>query len=426
MRKEQVYNMKKLIRFEFMKVYKKKSFLCAVVLMAVMLVIVPCLTINENNWINEDGSEITGMKAIRAKKDSLENYSCDLTIEKLQSVIANYQCAYADPDSFVKEDGTVSSWINNTAYAKYIQSDSEIKFLIDMAFTPKGESYDYYAVGNLALSDAEKFYEKRLGKVEEYLNMDYSYGNYSESDKEYFISKNKEITTPFHYEYNTGWNKLLGISYISLMVIAMVVCITLAPVFSTEYQTGADAILLSTKYGRSKLIVAKIISSFMLTTVIYILGMFILTTATFIIYGSGGAECSLQILNFLAPANVNLLQTYLYVLLAGYFMCLFMQGITLLLSAKMPSPFPVIICAMVFFFVPSFLSYSRSSRIYNNILNLMPAKMAAAYTALTKYEVFHIFGLKISYPLMLILTALFVSTITLPFSYRAFHKRQTA
>lgn len=418
--------MKKLIRFEFMKVYKKKSFLCAIVLMMVMLVIVPCLTISENNWIDEDGSEITGMEAIRAKRDALDNSSCDITTEKIQSVIANYQSAYADPNSFVKEDGTMGAWINNEAYAKYIQSDSEIKYLIDMAFTPAGGTYDYYAMGNLTPEDAENFYENRMGKVEEYLNMDYSYGNYSETDKEYFIAQNEKITTPFHYEYNTGWNKLLGISYVSLMIIALVVCITLAPIFSSEYQTGADAILLSTKYGRSKLIIAKIVSSFLLTSMIYVLGMFILTVITFLIYGSGGATCSLQVLNFLAPANVNLLQTYLYVLLTGYFMCLFMQGITLLLSAKMSSPFPVIICTMVFFFVPTFMSYSRSSRLYNNILNLLPAKMAAAYTALTKYEVFHIFGLKIPYPVMLILVALLVSVITLPFAYKAFHKHQVA
>ena len=81
--------MKKLIRFEFTKVFKKKSFLCAVVLMMVMLVIVPCLTISENNWINEDGSETTGMAAIRAKRDALKDSSCDLTAERLQSVIIN-------------------------------------------------------------------------------------------------------------------------------------------------------------------------------------------------------------------------------------------------------------------------------------------------------------------------------------------------
>ena len=418
--------MKKLIRFEFIKVFKKKSFLCSVVLMMVMLVIVPCLTISENNWINEDGSEITGMGAIRAKRNSFKESSCDLTAERLQSVIINYQTAYADPANFTQADGTAGSWINNAAYAKYIQSDSDIKFLIDAAFTPEGESYDYYAMGSMDPADAGKFYENRLGKVLEYLNMDYSYGNYSEADKEYFMARNEKITTPFHYEYNTGWNKLLSISYVSLMVIALVVCITLAPIFSSEYQTGADAILLSTRYGRSKLITAKIVSSFLLTSVIYVSGFFILTIVTFLIYGSGGAACSLQVLNFLAPTDVNLLQAYLYVLLAGYFMCLFMQGITLLLSAKMPSPFPVIICTMVFFIVPSFMSYSRSSRTYNNILNLMPAKIAAAYTALTRYEVFHIFGLKIPYPVMLILVALLVSVITLPFAYRAFHKHQVA
>ena len=418
--------MKKLIRFEFLKVFKKKSFLCAVVLMMVMLVIVPCLTINENNWINEDGSEITGMAAIRAKRDSFKDSACDLTAERLQSVIINYQSAYSDPSSFIQANGTTGSWINNAAYAKYIQPDSEIKFLIDMAFTPEGQTYDYDAIRSINPADAVNFYENRMGKVGEYLNMDYSYGNYSEADKEYFIAGNEKVTTPFHYGYNTGWNKLLGISYVSLMVIALVVCITLAPMFSSEYQTGADAILLSTRYGRSKLITAKIVSSFLLTSVIYVSGIFILTLVTFLIYGSGGAGCSLQILNFLAPTDVNLLQAYLYVLLAGYFMCLFMQGVTLLLSAKMPSPFPVIICTMIFFFVPSFMSYSRSSRTYNNILNLMPAKMATAYTALTKYEVFHIFGLMISYPVMLILVALLVSVITLPFAYRAFHKHQVA
>ena len=418
--------MKKLIRFEFMKVYKKKSFLCATMLMMAALIIFPCLTISENNWIREDGTEMTGMEAILAKRDALKNASGSLTAEKLQSVIANYQSAYSDPASFIQDDGTVTAWVNNAAYAKYIQPDSDIKFLIDMAFTPKGETYDYYAMGSLTLSEAGNFYAKRMEKVEEYLNMDFSYGNYSESDKEYFIEKNENLTTPFYYAYNSGWNKLLGISHVSLMVIALVVCITLAPIFSSEYQTGADAILLSTKYGGNQLITAKIIASFMLTGMIYGLGILVLTIVTLLIYGGSGWKCSLQVLNFLAPADINLLQTYLYVLLAGYFMCLFMQGITLLLSAKMASPFPVIICAMVFYFVPSFLPYSRSSRTYNNILNLLPAKMAAAYTALTKYEVFHVLGLKISYPVMLILVALIVAAVTLPFAYRGFHKHQVA
>lgn len=418
--------MKKLIYFEFLKVFKKKSFHYAVVLMMIVLVIVPCLTIGENDWIKEDGSEITGIEAIRAKREVLENSPCDLTAEKLQSVIINYQNAYSDPTSFIKSDGTMGSWINNAAYAKYIQTDSEIKYLIDRAFTPAGGTYDYYAMGSMNPADAENFYENRMKKVEEYLNQDYTYGNYSEADKKYFIARNEKIVTPFHYAYNTGWNKLLNISYVSLMVIALVVCITLAPIFSSEYQTGADAILLSTKYGRSKLIVAKIVSSFLLTSIIYVLGMFILTFVTFLIYGSEGADCSLQVLNFLAPANLNLLQVYLYVLLAGYFMCLFMQGITLPLSAKMSSPFPVIICTLVFFFAPLLMSYSKSSRTFNSILDLMPAKMAAAYTALTKYEVFHIFGLKISYSVMVILVALFVSVITLPLAYKAFHKHQVA
>ena len=418
--------MNKLIHFEFVKAFKKKSFLYAVILMIILMIALPCITIHENQWVTENGVEITGLSAIRAKKKALADVSCDLTAERLGTVITNYQSAYADPSSFYKSDGTPISWINNTSYAKYIQNDSEIKFLIDLAFTLAGGSYDYYAMNNMSASDAERFYVNRMNKVREYLDRDYTYGNYSDKDKEYFIAKNEKIKTPFHYSYNEGWKKILPISYFALVIIAMVVSITLAPMFSSEYQTGADAILLSTKYGRSKLIIAKIASSFLLTSFIYCIGMLVLTIATLFIYGGKGAGCSLQVTNFLAPANVSLFGAYLYVLFAGYCMCLLMQGITLLLSAKMQSPFSVIICTMLFFFAPMFISYSKTSRRFNKLLDLTPVKMAAANTALTKYEVYHILFFKVHYSTMIIIVALLIAILPLPLAYKAFHKHQVA
>ena len=48
-----------------------------------------------------------------------------------------------------------------------------------------------------------------------------------------------------------------------LMFAIVAVCIVLAPVFSGEYQAGTDAVILSGKYGKTKLTTAKIMASYL-------------------------------------------------------------------------------------------------------------------------------------------------------------------
>lgn len=417
--------MKKLIYFEFIKAYKRKSFLCAALLMLSAMILIPCSTIRENYWVREDGVSVSGFAAIHAQREVQRKTAGDLTGEIIKKAIQSYQTAYGNPEHFIS-DGMGGTYLGSVAYGKYIQPYEQINNLLRSAYAPKGETSDFYAMDKLKIGDANAFYDRRMEKVEEYLNMNYSYGNYSASDKEYFIAQNEALDTPFRIGYCEGWEKLLSVSTISMMVIVLAICICLAPVFSSEYQTGADAILLCTKYGKNKLIIAKILSSFLLSSGIYWVGMLTLTAVTFFIYGPGGGNCSLQALNLLAPSNVTLLDSFLYVLLTGYFMCLLMQGLTLLLSAKLSSPFPVIIITLVLYFVPSFVSYSKSSRLFNNLLNLFPVKMASAYTALAKYELYPVLFLKIPYSVMMILVAGAVTVGTLPFAYRCFRRHQVA
>lgn len=54
--------------------------------------------------------------------------------------------------------------------------------MISFAFNPSGE-YGYDIIDRLKPSDAKAFYQKRMEKVNQYLNDDYSYGNYSAEEK---------------------------------------------------------------------------------------------------------------------------------------------------------------------------------------------------------------------------------------------------
>ena len=100
------------------------------------------------------------------------------------------------------------------------------------------------------------------------------------------------------------------------------------------------------------------------------------------------------------------------------------MAVTLLLSAKMKSPFPVIICSALLLFGPSFLPYSKSGRLYNNLINLLPDKLMNGYSAFTHYAVYHIFGKPITAPYVMAATAIIVTMAVLPFAYLGFKRHQ--
>lgn len=64
----------------------------------------------------------------------------------------------------------------------------------------------------------------------------------------------------FQYGYYVGWEIIIS-AFELLMFAVLAVCIVIAPVFSGEYQAGTDAVILSGKYGKTRLITAKILAA---------------------------------------------------------------------------------------------------------------------------------------------------------------------
>lgn len=65
----------------------------------------------------------------------------------------------------------------------------------------------------------------------------------------------------------------------------LAVCIVVAPVFSGEYQAGTDAVILSAKYGKTKLTTAKIAASFLFGTAASILHILVACGLTLAAFG---------------------------------------------------------------------------------------------------------------------------------------------
>ena len=209
-----------------------------------------------------------------------------------------------------------------------------------------------------------------------------------------------------------------------LMFAILAVCIVLAPVFSGEYQVGTDAVILSGKYGKTKLTTAKIIASYLfglLAFTIHILVAFGLPLAAF---GVDGWNLPMQIAGTTIPYPFTFLQGILVNLGVIYFVLFAMIGLTLLLSSKMKSPYLVLIVLVPVLFIPMFLSANGTTGTYNLTLFLLPY-----------YAIQPQFGSYISYQLGgLVLDAFSTRTILyaaltvclLPFARLGFKKHQVA
>lgn len=71
-----------------------------------------------------------------------------------------------------------------------------------------------------------------------------------------------KIKVPLQYGYFEGGEIIM--SSFGLLVFAILsICIAVAPVFCGEYQAGTDAVVLAGRFGKTKLITAKITASFL-------------------------------------------------------------------------------------------------------------------------------------------------------------------
>lgn len=179
--------------------------------------------------------------------------------------------------------------------------------------------------------------------------------------------------TPLQYGYYGGWEIIIN-SFELLMFALLAVCIVVAPVFSGEYQSGTDAVILSAKYGKTKLTTAKIAASFLFGTAAFILHILVAFVLPLAAFGIDGYDLPVQIANTAIPYPFTFLQAVLINIGIIYLVLLAMIGLTLMLSAKMKGPYFVLIILVPVLFIPMFLTPNGTTGAYNLTLFLFPYK----------------------------------------------------
>ncbi len=245
----------------------------------------------------------------------------------------------------------------------------------------------------------------------------------SAQQKEYWGNMSSKVETPLQYGYHEGWEIIMS-SFELLMFALLAVCIVIAPVFSGEYQAGTDAVILSGKYGKTKLVTAKIISSMLFGVLAFTLHVTVAFGLPLAAFGADGWNLPLQAAGLTIPYPFTFLQAALTNLGVIYLVLLAMIALTLLLSAKMKSPFLVLVILVPVLFLPLFLSPNGTAGAYNLVLFLLPYR--CAMPEIGKYVSYQIGGLVLDAFSMRAILYAALTAVMLPLARLGFQKHQVA
>lgn len=319
------------------------------ILMAVALLVTLifwCINVFGAYYYSNDGKSYHGLDAMEMRRIVAESAEGEWTSERIHDVFAqidevstnfgvavegetndNYEIVTGDNGAAASIAGYTSTFLRSIPQVFDVQYTSEI--------TPEM---------------AEQYYAQRKAYIEEAMTL-----NYGPAAAEAALRLDENTTEPFYYEFGFGTGSDIATSLpVSLFAVAIVCSIICAPVFASDYSTGADDIQRCARYGCKRLGKAKLLAAMTLSTVLYIICAAVFVALTLAVYGDDKTSAQLA-LDALVLGDLTMNDVLLLTLGAGLLSVLAMTAFTLWLSARMRSSVAVLAAALAVAMAPTFL-----------------------------------------------------------------------
>ncbi len=401
-----------LVQFEYKKALVKKGAILVMILGILLAGISVFGTIIGNEY-NQDGevqrSNYEGMMLDREYQLQLSGRALD----------ENLFLEAADAYAKIPLLNTSGRYTDTAEYEKYARRYSSIYSICRMVYNASSVRFDVEDFQSLSEDMAKSFYDIRRERMEQRI----MHTGMSEKAKADTIELDRQLQTPFIFEYADGYQRFLAIMYTTAMLGTGVITILFASIFSGEYDSGADELILSSRHGKRILIYAKIFVVFSFTAV-YIAFLTLLTyTECMLIYGAEGKNAAIQIFGMSFPYAMTVGQSVVIYCLSLLAACFLSLAITVFLSSVFKTPFWVIVVCSLLLIAPMFLNISEENALLFHINCLIPSNMMA-YECTVNLVQYEVFGQIIRPYVFQPLFALILTIVIVPFAYRRFQRHQ--
>lgn len=416
-----------LVRFELKKLLVRRTSLIACAGILVMLCGIMTLNIVQTKTASDTGEVLNGTAAIAYQKEKAASHEGVLSVERVQDEVAAYQeLAFSKVDP-----ADVSGLSDEAAYAlmKQAYDEEEFRAIYDTyysyLFSPwkEGALEPYQVAAQLDEGAADGFYEAIADKLQR--TLDDGMGGtwaYSDAERVYWTEKQDAVGEPLTYGYAGGWGDVLAcLGFFAFAMVA--VCVALTPVFAGEYQDRTDAVLLSSRYGRSKLVGAKIIAALVFATAYFALATLIIMGAALAFFGAEGGDLPVQVLSLGIPYDLTMAEATWTAVGIAYLMTLGFAALTLLLSSKLRSQLAIFVACAALIFLTGMVP-SGGNAVLLHALYLFPLNALVdqvLFNALVSYQagpfVVDLVGLLVG-------VCALVLVVCVPLAARAFRRHQ--
>lgn len=399
-----------MMRYEWKKIFERRLNVAAMLLGYLLIgICVYNYITQESCYDAATDSYIEGVEAYRMQEELAQSQTDVITEAYVTDLIRDIQSRGIDLES-------------DDAYTEIIRPLGDMFYFVSKNYTDmRSKNTDMDALDKVDVSEGAHFYEHRMEKITDYLNMDFSYGNYTEAEKAYWIAKAGRTNVPLRWGSKRVMNQV-GELLFAGFYLWFVVVICVSSVFSSEYESGAAYLLLTTKYGKDRLVRSKIGVAALFTVGYLTGGALLANVPVALLLGLPGADLPVQLWNPVIPYNMTIGQTCL-----GMFGLLLLIGSAIALalmccSAGLRSSLATLVIGVAFIIAPAFFPMSKKSGLWNHINYLFPVRAFNLEDVMGSYVTYAAGNVVISYTAMVVIVYAAVSAVALLLIRRMFVK----
>lgn len=361
-----------LIRYELKKMLSRRVSQVSIAAVLVLVAVIAFFYVTSQYALEpkEMGTEFEGTAAIAQIKANAEALAGPITDKKATEALREFK-EFVGPDGEVKEEYRMDRKPYGEKADEYWEFRAKNGSLMALLTSPwmQDNQMPVSAVATIDTTGTVDLYGQVRSKIVSELHANGAL-SYNDEERAFWSEKAQGVHTPIEYGYAGGWAEFLNLAQFLIFAMLAVV-ITCASVFNGEYRAKTDAILLSAKFGKSRLGRAKAAASVIAASAIYWVFTLVFLAIPLVFYGADGAGLPIQICNITCTYGISLSAAALICCLVGYLATLALLGIVLALSAKVDSPMGILAVGVALILIPIFVPTMTSS-IANHIIYLFP------------------------------------------------------
>ena len=366
----------RLLRVELKRILKTRLtliLLTAALMLSFVMAWLPT-TFSYNSYTDTTGKtvELKGLQSIAYEKELQADIAGTVTPEKVRQALENYQAClnkYGVESSYDLPDGVYGAEI--LPYAPLVHGIREAFANPNTGIAP--------GIRDINPEKVDDYYDVCGERITSLMKQEQKY---HPAAQQMAIRLYNQVEKPYLFFPGYSTNAMDYQILLALLVVLFCAVIA-APVFTSDYQTGADDIFRCTKYGKTKFAVVKVLSAFLICGTAYCLCAAIYILVSNSLWGWECTGTSMQMLySIINLPNMDIGQLQVFVAVSGLLSLLSVTGLTVFLSSRFKNIAACLSTALLFCILPVIVYMSLPEEIGIWIYSILPASAVSLQTSI--------------------------------------------